>query len=642
MVDHYRIIRPLGAGGMAEVYLARDTMLGRKVALKIVHPKQSGKDDSVERFLFEAKATARFNHPHIVTIHHVGIAEKGPYLALEYLEGQTLRERLEQERLSFKESIRIGKAIAEALFVAHQEGILHRDLKPDNIMLARDGRLRVLDFGLSRLLRDQETIDSGSGEGEVFKRSILKDPFISQQQVLKGTPAYMAPEQWKSKKIGPPADIWALGLILYEMLHGKHPYHDAREMHVLASRIASSDPVPQPETIGNVPYDMQELLKECLSKSENERPTAQDVNQELSRLLMGGQQEILEGISPFRGLVPFEEEHSALYFGREVEITSCMERLRHEPLLPIVGPSGAGKSSFVKAGVIPRLREKGPLILLQIRPGRDPFKALASRLVAATNQPTSSMVGSFGSIGKASFDSPDSTVAISNLARQLSEQPLQLGLWLNRIAEQHRAYVVLFVDQLEELCTIGTKTERSKNSTSDMTESQREGEAQARFMQAITSASDDPEQPVRVILTLREEFLIRLMTSARVRESLSRIMTLRKPSQKTLIEILKRTAKAVGYKFEDFYLPQVLATEVSGSQSVFPLLQFAGQILWQNRDTHRKVLTRAAYEEMGGVTGALVQQADGVLKGLSQEEADICQETVLETGDRRQNQKNPQ
>ena len=104
--------------------------------------------------------------------------------------------------------------------------------------------------------------------------------------------------------------------------------------------------------------------------------------------------ETLEGISPFRGLVPFEEEHSALYFGREVEITSFVERLRHEPLIPIVGPSGAGKSSFVKAGVIPRLREKGPLILLQIRPGRDPFRALASRLVQAV-QPTHRLHGWF-------------------------------------------------------------------------------------------------------------------------------------------------------------------------------------------------------------------------------------------------------
>ena len=116
MVDHYRIIRPLGAGGMAEVYLARDTMLGRKVALKIVHPKRADrKDDSVDRFLFEAKATARFNHPNIVTIYNVGMTASGPYIALEYLEGQSLRERLEQERLSVKESIRIAVAIAEAL-----------------------------------------------------------------------------------------------------------------------------------------------------------------------------------------------------------------------------------------------------------------------------------------------------------------------------------------------------------------------------------------------------------------------------------------------------------------------------------------------------------------------------------------------
>ncbi len=145
MVDHYRIIRPLGAGGMAEVYLARDTMLGRKVALKIINSKRTGKSKAVEQFLFEAKATARFNHPHIVTIFNVGMASGNPYLALEYLEGQTLRERLEQERLSVKESIRIGKAIADALSTAHKKKILHRDLKPENVMLG--SRWSITGFG---------------------------------------------------------------------------------------------------------------------------------------------------------------------------------------------------------------------------------------------------------------------------------------------------------------------------------------------------------------------------------------------------------------------------------------------------------------------------------------------------------------
>ena len=629
MVDHYRIIRPLGAGGMAEVYLARDTVLGRKVALKIVHPKSTEKKEAIEHFLFEAKATARFNHPHIVSIYSVGVASDVPYIALEYLEGQTLRERLEQERLSLKESIRIAKAIAQALEAAHEKAILHRDLKPDNVMLARDGRLRVLDFGLSQLLGDPDKARADEPGHKVIKTSSVIP------KKIEGTPAYMAPEQWKAEKIGPPADVWALGLILYEMLDARHPYHDVPDMHVLASRVASSDPVPKPASQVHISYDLMELLTQCLSKHPAQRPTAKEVVQELDQLLMTDQQEKLEGMSPFRGLVPFEEEHSSLYFGREAEISSFVERLRHEPLVPIVGPSGAGKSSFVKAGVIPRLREKGPLILLQIRPGRDPFRALATRLMQAWNQPTSSMAGSYGPMGSVqSHQLPGSSAensgaGVDDLTKQLCENPHELGLWLNRISEQHRAYVVLFVDQLEELCTLITEKDMAARSSADMTDVSAVVGVQARFMQAITSAADDYEQPFRVIVTLREEFLIRSMTSAKVRETLSRIMTLRKPSEKTLIEMLNRTLRTVGYKFEDYYLAQELVKGVADSQSSFSLLQFAGQILWQNRDEQRRVLTWDAYDDMGGVTGALVQHADGVLKGLSKEEAIVAKKLFL-------------
>ena len=158
----------------------------------------------------------------------------------------------------------------------------------------------------------------------------------------------------------------------------------------------------------------------------------------------------------------------------------------------------------------------------------------------------------------------------------------------------------------------------------------------------LPTPADDPEQPFRVILTLREEFLIRLMTSTKVRDALSRIMTLRKPSEKTLTEILNRTVKAVGYKFEDFYFAHEMVRSLIDSQSIFSLLQFAGQILWENRDKQRKVLTRAAYEDMGGVTGALVQHADGVLKGLTKEEAEIAKKLFLRLVTDDQNQKDHQ
>ena len=636
MVDHYRIIRPLGAGGMAEVYLARDTKLGRRVALKIIHPKRNQKSNAVERFLFEAKVTASFNHPNIITIHSVGETDSGPYLALEYLEGQTLRDRIKQERLSTNESIRIAKAIAEALSVAHKKDLLHRDLKPENVILAKDGRLRVLDFGLSRLLGEKESTQEDEIDGPLHKTQIFLDPFQSNQQKIKGTPAYMAPEQWKAAELGPQADIWALGLILYEMVVGHHPYHKLDKIKHLASSVMEESPVPFPASLGHAPFQLQDVLRQCLAKKPENRPSANDLVLEFSRMLLGDKQLDLSNISPFRGLVPFEEEDSALYFGREAEVSSFVERLRTEPVIPVVGPSGAGKSSFVKAGVIPRLREKGPLLLIQVRPGRDPFLKLASRLVQAWQQPTSSMgsigsVGPMGSVtGQGSFSQDGFSECFETpeeLSQELNNNPQLLSLWLHKLSERHRLHVVLFVDQLEELWALPRESQIAELSVN--TDQGMQGSLLDRFMRAISTAAEDPQLPVRVVLTLREEFLSRLMTSGLVREALSRIMVLRKPSQKTLVEILKQSVKAVGYQFEDVLLAHEMVTDVRNSQSAFSLLQFAGQVLWQNRDERKRKLTRESFEQMGGVTGALVQHADGVLKGLNASETKLARALML-------------
>ena len=150
LVDDFRVMRFIGAGGMGEVYLARDTKLGRKVALKVIRSRLLGASDTISQFMREAQTTAKFSHPNIVTVYAVGEHEGAPYIALEYLEGETLRERTNGKRLSLQESLRICAAAGEALVEAHRHGILHRDLKPSNVLIPRDGRVRVVDFGLAQ------------------------------------------------------------------------------------------------------------------------------------------------------------------------------------------------------------------------------------------------------------------------------------------------------------------------------------------------------------------------------------------------------------------------------------------------------------------------------------------------------------
>ena len=332
-------------------------------------------------------------------------------------------------------------------------------------------------------------------------------------------------------------------------------------------------------------------------------------------LVVGGEAPQSE-VNPFRGLLPFDERHSRLFFGREDDIAAAVERLRTlQSVLPVVGPSGAGKSSFVQAGVIPRLREHGPLGVLQLRPGARPFSLLAARFVDAWRGKRS---GPFGSVGfttgshseEDTEEAPDREVEDPGfplepdaLAERLQERPELLNLLLHRLAGRAEASVLLFVDQLEELYTMVEDAEERR-----------------RFMQAICMAADDPVSPVRVIFSLREEYISRLAEGAEAREALSHITVLRPPGPEALVEILVCPVEAMGYDFEDPDMVREMVAEVEGEVACLPLMQFAGQVLWERRDQTRQLLRRKDAEAMGGVAGALARHADGTLKGLSPEE----------------------
>ncbi|MBW2263460.1 MAG: protein kinase, partial [Deltaproteobacteria bacterium] len=497
---------------------------------------------------------------------------------------ETLRERM---GMGVQESVRIALAVAEALVEAHGNGILHRDLKPENVLLGRDGRVRVVDFGLAKSVLGPE--------GEVAETMKPGEVFQSVQGEVIGTPMYMAPEQWRAREVGPPADVWALGIMLHEMLAGHHPFGELG-MYALCAAATSDDPV---QALGeDVAPELRQLVAGCVDKDPGKRPAPQEIVSALEGMLHGGKQRgDIE--SPFRGLLPFTEKHSDLFFGRDSEVSAFVERLRQEPVLPVVGPSGAGKSSFVMAGVIPRLREQGRWLTLVMRPGSRPFQALSSRL--------------HGSERSTQFSDHDGCeVDPPQMTDMLLEAPSRLALFLGQLAETTGSKVLLYVDQLEELYTL---VEDEKVRTA--------------FMEALCLASDDPDGPVRVVFSLRDDFLGKLAGSTVVREALSHVTVLRTPGPGAMKEIIEKPLRVVGYGYEEEGLVEEMVRAVRGEAAGLPLLQFACSQLWERRDEKHRQLTREAYEELGGVEGALAHHADGVLEGLSGAELEIAREIFL-------------
>src|SRR5580700_10915376 len=211
----YEIQSPIGAGGMGEVYRARDSRLNRDVALKILPSSFSTDAERLQRFAQESRAAAALNHPNILSIYDIGEAQGAPYVVSELLEGETLRDRLQNGPLSSRKAIDYAQQIARGLAAAHEKGIVHRDLKPENLFITHDGRVKILDFGLAKLTRPEAARDSGDAP-------TLQA--VTEPGVVMGTVGYMSPEQVRGKPADARADIFSFGAVVYEMLSGKRAF----------------------------------------------------------------------------------------------------------------------------------------------------------------------------------------------------------------------------------------------------------------------------------------------------------------------------------------------------------------------------------------------------------------------------------
>jgi serine/threonine protein kinase/tetratricopeptide (TPR) repeat protein len=268
-IGAYQLLEPLGRGGMGEVYLALDTRLGRKVAVKLLPARFTTDAGRVRRFAREARSVSALNHPNIITIHEIGEVrtEAGDthYLVTEYVEGATLRQRMAnapQGRLSLAEALDVAAQIAAALATAHEAGIAHRDIKPENVMVRRDCIVKVLDFGLAKLTEPASpVIDS--------QASTLARNSTAAGMVM-GTPRYMSPEQARGEKVDVRTDIFSLGVVLYEMVTGRQPFVGATPNETIAA-ILRDEPPPLAECAPDAPPEMEEILSRTLSKNRDER-----------------------------------------------------------------------------------------------------------------------------------------------------------------------------------------------------------------------------------------------------------------------------------------------------------------------------------------------------------------------------------
>ncbi|MDY7225993.1 bifunctional serine/threonine-protein kinase/formylglycine-generating enzyme family protein [Hyalangium rubrum] len=592
--DEYRLIRLIGRGRTGRVYLAHDTLLERPVAVKFIPALGP---NALARFLVEARAAARIQHPNVVTLYRVGQLEDQPYLISEFIRGVSL-DRLAKPVPS-ERALSIGKDLARGLSAAHRRGVLHRDIKPGNAVLTESGEVKLLDFGLAKLL-DPTAAATGTQPGPVrpptppelpaeldpdaspgFGARSLDGVFLPSlpRGSLVGTPYYMSPEAWAGEELTTRSDVYSLGVILYELCAGKGPFRDV-PWRELSEMVRSRDAKPLAEAAPGVDAGLAAVIDRCLLREASERyASAAALLDALEQL---GRDESASGAipegNPYRGLQAFEAEHRALFFGRRREQRAVLERLKGEPFLLITGDSGVGKSSLCLAGVIPiiadgALEDGRTWRSVRLVPGRRPVAALAAALA------------------------PVLEMEEEALAELLRTEPSGLARRLRAKLGASEGLLV-YMDQLEELVTLASAEEAAQA-----------GSALGELAEGVTG--------VRLLATGRSDFLTRLTAVPGLGGEVPRALyLLRALTPEEMREAIVGPARVKGGRFETEALVDTLVASTSTTEGGLPLLQFALAELWEARDTASGVITQAALDGLGGVAGALARHADAAVDSL--------------------------
>ena len=587
-IGPYEVIRELGRGGMGAVFAARDTRLGRRVAIKFFSGDHG--PEVTARFILEAKVAARCSHENIAGIHEVGERGGQPFLVLEYLHGAPLTQLLRDGRkLPAVQAVELMVPVVRALTFAHAHNIVHSDLKPDNIFVTDSGTIKVLDFGIAKLVHASDEDDPGRVRSGIAKASgpakgatrELTRPELAHRGVLVGTLPYMSPEQWCAGggTVDHQTDLWAVGVILFQMVAGHHPLSPRSGWELMIAGVLEE---PMPSVRGacpNLPDELADVIDRCLEKPKARRiGSARELLDALEPLLPGRYvRRLRPDERPYAGITPFQESDAHRFFGRAREVAAAVARLRAGPLLGIVGPSGAGKSSFVRAGIVPALEASGePWSTLVVRPGRGPMAALAHALapIVSTGTRTSTSVVSVLLHQQAVVD-------------RLYAEPGFLGAALRSRARSHGQHVLLFVDQFEELYTQGA-----------------DARERLAFTACLAGVCDDATTPLRLVLSLRSDFLDHVAEAPALLAELTRgLFVLSPPSRDGLRDALIQPAEMAGYQFEAPAMVESMLDHLEHTPGALSLLQFTAGQLWELRDPERGLLTSDSYARLGGIAG---------------------------------------
>jgi formylglycine-generating enzyme required for sulfatase activity len=570
--DEYRILKPIGSGSGGRVYLAHDTLLDRLVAIKFIPARDA---DALSRFLVEARACARIQHPNVASLYRVGDADGCAYLVSEFVKGKTLNEL--SPPIEWRRALELALGLARGLAAAHRRGVLHRDLKPANAVLAEDGDAKLVDFGLARLVR------AGSGEALPLPAAQIA------AGTLVGTPYFMPPEAWRGEELTPPSDLWSLGAVIYSLCAPAGLNRDVPPTE-LGDALQRREPRPLGLAAERIDVRFAAVVDRCLRRDPARRfASADELVDALEQLRATADHDPVPGGNPYRGLQPFAPEHKALFFGRRRDGRALIDKLWGEPFVLVVGESGVGKSSLCLAGVLPAI-EGGALgkgrtyKTIRLVPGRAPLQRLAGVLAPLLGE------------------EEDAVVA------RLHHDPAQLARALRKRLGTAGG-LVIFVDQLEELVTLS-------------------GAGQRPFSIALAELAAGLDG-VRVLATARGDFLTRLAELPALGELVPKaVHLLRGLTPDEAREAILGPARAKGVRFESADL--VGALVVSGAtHGALPLLQFTLAELWDARDPETGLITAAALQRIGGVSGALARHADACLHRLLPEDRPVARRILL-------------